>query len=353
MEFQYPWMFFSLTALPLVILLWLWMMRRKRRALKKIGDMEVVMKMIPDYSPARQNTKFILFLLALTMLLLAAVNPRFGSKLEKVKRHGADIMICLDISNSMRARDIKPDRLERSKMAISKLINRFDEDQIGLIVFAGRAQTQLPMTPDYAGAKLYLNDVSNDIISVQGTAIGSAIDLAGNAFNYKSKTKKFIILISDGENHEDDAVASAANVAQKGVKIYTVGMGSPEGAPIPVEGNANMEYKKDEAGNTVISKLNEEMLRKIAVAGGGTYTRATGADAGLDEIYDEIGEMDKAEYEALSFTDYENLYPYFLGLSLLILLIEFVIFERKTRLTRNIHLFSKPAASYVTKDEKK
>jgi Ca-activated chloride channel family protein len=353
MEFQYPWMFLSLACLPLVLLAWLLAMRWKKRAMERYGDAGVIIKIIPDYSGPRQAVKFALFFIALAMILTGATNPRFGAKLEKVRKKGADIVICLDISNSMRARDIKPDRLERSKMAISKLIDRLDNDQIGLVVFAGRAQTQLPVTPDYAGAKLYLNAISNDIIAVQGTAIGAAIDLASGSFNFKSKTKKIIILLSDGENHEDDALAAAEKAAQKGVCIYTVGFGSPEGAPIPVATGNALEYKKDENGNTVISKLNETMLRQIAATGKGTYARATSADPGLNRIYDEISKMEKAEYEALSFTDYENLYPYFLGAGLLLLIAEFLIFERKTRLTRNIKIFSKPVSEYVAGEKSK
>jgi Ca-activated chloride channel homolog len=353
MEFQYPWLLFSLLALPVVLLIWLLMMRWKKRAIERYGDKTIVSRLIADYSPTRNIFKFVMLISAAGFILFALANPRISSKIEKVKKKGVDIVICLDVSNSMRARDIKPDRLERSKMAISKLIDRLDEDQIGMVVFAGRAQTQLPLTPDYAGAKLYLNSISTDIIPTQGTAIGAAIDLAANSFNSKSKTKKVIILITDGENHEDDANAAAEKAAQQGIIIFTVGMGSPAGAPIPMADQGNStEYKKDADGNTVVTKLNETMLKQIASIGKGTYTLANTNDAGLNGIYDKIGELQKTEYEALDFTDYENLYPYFLAMGILLLIIEVVIFERKSRLTRNIKLFSKPASEYVIKENK-
>lgn len=349
MEFQYPWLFFTLLAMPLVFLFWLILLRWKKRAIARYGDTPLVLRMVTDFSKHRNTFKFILLFTALGMLLLGMVNPRIATKSEKVKKKGVDINICLDISNSMRAQDIKPDRLERAKMAISKLIDRLDNDQIGIEVFAGQAQTLLPVTPDYAGAKLYLNSISNDMIQTQGTAIGAALDLASNSFNLKSKPKKVVILITDGENHEDDALVAAEKAAQSGIIIFTIGIGSPEGAPIPVAGKGNsIEYKKDADGNTVVTKLNENMLRQIAAIGKGTYTRASTNDVGLNAVYDKIGEMQKAEYEALDFRDYENLYAYFIGFAFLLLIAEIFIFERKSRLTRNINLFSKPASDYVT-----
>ena len=348
MEIQYPWLLLALPALPLVFLLWLLMMRWRKKAMARYGSHELIIQMIPDFSKRRITFKFILIFIAFALILIGMSNPRFGYRMENVKKEGHDIIICLDISNSMRARDNKPDRLERAKMGIEKLIDRFEDDQIGLVVFAGRAQTLYPLSPDYAGAKMFLESAQPDIIPAQGTAIGAAIDLAASSFTMKSKTKKIIILISDGENHEDDAVASAKAAAEKGILIYTIGMGSAVGAPIPMTGiNGNPEYKKDENGNTVVSKLNEGMLHEIATAGKGTYTLASSEDAGLNKIYDEIGKLDKAEYEARDFTEYENLFPYFMAAGLLLMTAEFFIFGRKTRLTRNIKIFSKPASSFV------
>lgn len=352
MEIQYPWLLFALPALPVVVLLWLLMMRWKRKAMNRYGSHTLLLQMIPDYSKRRNTFKFILIFLALTFILLGMTNPRFGYHQEKVKKEGVDIMICLDISNSMKARDIKPDRLERAKMGISKLIDQFENDQLGMIVFAGKAQTLYPLTPDYAGAKLFLQTVDSDIIPTQGTAIGAALDLAVSSFQMKSKTKKIIILMTDGENHEDDAIESARKAADKDIRIYTIGVGSPEGAPIPMmNASGGIEYKKDESGATVVTKLNEAMLQQIAILGKGMYTRATSEDAGLNQIYKEIGKLEKAAYEATDFTDYENLFPYFFAMGLLLLVLEFFIFERKSRLTRNFKLFSRPGSTYVEQND--
>ncbi len=348
MEIQYPWLLFALPALPVVLLLWLLMMRWKKKAMQRYGSQLLLLKLIPDFSRRRNVFKFIVQFTAFALLLIGMTNPRFGYRMEKVKKEGVDIMICLDISNSMKARDIKPERLERAKMGISKMIDRFENDQLGVIVFAGRAQTLYPLTPDYAGAKLFLQSAEPDMIPTQGTAIGAAIDLAVSSFQLKSKTKKVIILITDGENHEDDAVEAARKAAEKDVRIYAVGMGSTEGAPIPMTAaTGSSEYKKDQDGNTVVTKLNEPMLQQLAQIGKGTYTRATTEDAGLNRIYEEIGKLQKAEYEAMDFTDYENLFPYFMAAALLLLVGEFFIFERKSRLTRNFKLFSRPGSSYI------
>lgn len=353
METQYPWLLFSLLALPVVIALWLWMTRWKRKALEQYGDLPLILQQVPDHSQRRFVLKFLLLALAFAMILIGMTNPRILYHKETVKKTEADIMFCIDISNSMMARDIKPDRLERTRMAISRLIDRFEKDQVGIIVFAGRSQVLYPLSPDYAGAKMFLETLSPEIISVQGTAIGSALDLATASFSSKSRAKKIIILISDGENHEDDAMAAATKAVEKGITIFTVGIGSPEGAPIPVSNaSGSMEYKKDENGNTVITRLNEGMLRQIAAIGKGTYTRASNEDTGLEKIYKTIQLMDKGESEAIDFSDYENLYPYFLGMGLLLLLLEFFIFERQTRLTRNLHLFSTPGYNYVIRSKK-
>jgi Ca-activated chloride channel homolog len=354
MEFQYPHILFALLGLPLIALLWFLMSRWKKRALQKFGDIPVVMRLIPDHSGRRPVFKFIIFLTALACVILGMANLRIGSKLEKVSRQGVDVIICLDISNSMRAQDIKPDRLERASMAISRFIDRMKNDQIGIIVFAGRAQTQLPVTPDHAAAKMLVHTISTDNIQVQGTAIGAALELAENSFNLKSRPRKVIILISDGENHEDDALAAAQEIGGKGIIIHTIGMGSPEGAPIPVKlPGRQTEFKKDRSGNTVISRLDENMLRQIAAAGNGTYTRATTNEVGLNRIYNEIEKLEKRDYEAMNFTDYENLYPYFIGFAFFLLILEVFIFARKSKLTRNLKLFSKSASEYVTGNDKK
>lgn len=341
-EFDHLVFLFCLLLIPVFILV-LWMMLRwKKKAMQKFGDTSVVMRLISDYSPSRPIVKFIILMLAFSMLVFSVVNMKIGSKLSNTKRKGVDIIIALDISNSMLAQDIKPSRIVRSQMAISKLVDKFEDDQIGIIVFAGKAQVLLPITTDYAAAKLLASEANPDIIQAQGTAIGEAINLAVVSFDKNSKNKKAIIIISDGENHEDDAVEASRNAANEGILTYTIGIGSASGAPIPIGMSGfNIEYKKDNSGNTVVTKLNETMLQQVAAAGKGTYVRATTNDAGLNKIFDEINKLEKKEYEAKVFSEYRNTYLYFIAVALLFLIFDMVILERKTRLTRNVNLFTK------------
>jgi len=331
-----------LILIPVCIVLFLLMLRWKKNTMHTFGDADVVQRILTDYSPARPIVKFVLLMLALAMLVFAVVNMKIGSKMSSVKRKGLDIIIALDISNSMLAQDIKPSRIVRSQMAISKLIDKFEDDQIGIIVFAGKAQVLLPVTTDYAAAKMLVSEANRDIIQAQGTAIGDAINLARVSFDKNSKNKKVIIVISDGENHEDDAIEAARAAASDGLQTYTIGIGSAAGAPIPVNMSGfNIEYKKDNSGNTVVTKLNETMLQQVAAAGKGTYVRATTNDAGLNKVFDEINKLEKKEYEARVFSEYRNTYMYFIIAALLLLIADLIILERKTKLTRNVHLFSK------------
>lgn len=343
MDFENIYLLINLLIIPLLALIFILNRLWRQKALSKYGDMEVVEQLISDKSHNRPIFKFIIMMLALAFLIIGMANPRTGSKLEKSKHKGIDVMLVIDVSNSMLANDIKPNRLERAKMAISKMIDKLEDDQMGVIIFAGQAQTLLPITPDFAAAKMFVNSVSTDMLSTQGTAIGAAIDLAAASTDKKSKNKKAIIVISDGENHEDDAVQASENAAKQGIIVYTIGMGSAEGGPIPVIGNKGLqsEYKKDKDGNTVVTKLNEQMLEQISAAGKGIYVRASTNDAGLDKIMKDIEKLDKKEYEAKNFSDYTNLFQYFLAVCLLLLIGEQLVFERKTSLTRNLHLFDR------------
>lgn len=341
-EFDHLILLAALALIPVFILVFWLMLRWKKNAMQKFGDNSVVFRLITDYSPARPLVKFIVLMLAFTMLVFAVVNMKIGSKLGTSKRKGVDIIIALDISNSMLAQDIKPSRIVRSQMAISKLVDKFEDDQIGIVVFAGKAQTLLPITTDYAAAKLLASEANPEMIQAQGTAIGEAINLAAVSFDKNSKNKKAVIVISDGENHEDDAVEAARNAAKEGILVYTIGLGSASGAPIPLGMSGfNIEYKKDNSGNTVVTKLNETMLQQVAAAGKGTYVHATTNDAGLNKIFDEINKLEKKEYEAKVFSEYRNTYIYFVAAALILLILDLLILERKTRLTRNVHLFAK------------
>lgn len=319
------------------------MLRWKRKAADSFGEKEVIKNLMPDVSHSKQLVKFIFLMVAFAFIVFGLANPRTGSKLENIKRKGVELMICLDVSNSMLAQDIKPSRLERAKQAISKLINKLENDKIGIIVFAGKSYVQLPLTPDYGAAKMYLSSVSTEMIPTQGTAIGGAISEAVKSFNIKDRGKskhRAIIVITDGENHEDDAVEAAKMAVDSGVYVHTIGLGLPEGSPIPVYKSGVMTgYKTDASGNTVISKLNEDMLQKIAAAGSGIYVRANNTEFGLNKIFDEINKMDKKEMESKIYSDYESHFQYFIAFALFIMILELFVFERKNIWFSNLNLF--------------
>ena len=340
-RFAHPDLLYLLLLVPVFLVLFIYVMQWKKNAWKLFGDYKVINRLIPDYSRTRLILKFLFLLIALVFMVIGLADPQVGSKLVKAERKGIDIMLALDVSNSMLAEDIKPSRIERSKQAISKLIDELRSDRIGIILFAGKAYTQLPITTDYSAAKLFLSSISTDAVPVQGTAIGEAIDLAVKSFNETNDHSKAIIIITDGENHEGDALTTAKQAAEKGIHIYTIGMGSPEGGPIPVlQGNNRTGYKKDRQGNTVVTKLNETMLQQIASAGQGVYVRASNASAGLSKIFDEINKLNKSEIESMMFSDYEDRFQYFLGISMLFLILDLLIVERKSKWIRNLRLFS-------------
>ncbi|WP_299577262.1 VWA domain-containing protein [uncultured Sunxiuqinia sp.] len=330
---------YALAIIPVLILLF-WITRRSRRkALERFGQPETISQLMPNVSQSRPVVKFIIWLLAISSLIVALARPQFGSKLKTVKRQGVELIIGLDVSNSMLAEDIQPNRLERAKRAISRLIDNLSDDKIGLIVFAGDAYTQLPITTDYPSAKLFLNSVSTDIVPRQGTAIGAAIEMAQVSFSPQFEGNKAIIIITDGENHEDDAIGAAKAAAESGIIVHTIGMGLPQGGPIPVSVNGQKDYRKDKDGKVVITKLNEEMLQQIAAAGSGIYVRANNAQVGLNTLFNEIDKMEEAEMESLVYSDYEDQFQWFLGFAILMLLVDFLILERKNKYLKNIKLF--------------
>ncbi len=335
-NYLYAWI-----LIPLFFMLFWVMILRRRRIIRQLGDEKLIQSLMPNRSNFKLWVKFILLSLAYFFLILGLANPQIGSKLEEVERKGVDLVIALDVSKSMLAEDIKPNRLERAKRAISQLIDKLQGDRIGIVVFAGKAYMQLPITSDYSAAKLFLSNIDTEIVPTQGTSIGEAIDLSMTAFN-DDKHEKAIIIITDGENHEDDPVAAAAKSAEEGIKVYTIGIGLPEGAPIPEFSNGQqMGYKKDLAGKTVITKLDELTLQKIASAGEGIYVRANNTSAGLNEVFEEINKMEKQRYESKMFSDYEDRFQYFIALALFLMLLELLIFEKKSRFSGKIKLFDK------------
>ncbi|WP_372650924.1 VWA domain-containing protein [Draconibacterium sp.] len=333
---EYLW---GLLIIPLLALFFAWSRISRRRALKKFGQQEILAQLMPYSSGNRPVVKFIILMLALAFFIVGIARPQFGSKLKTEKREGVELMIALDVSNSMMAEDIQPNRLERAKRAISRLVDRLKDDKIGLIVFAGDAYTQLPITTDYNSAKLFLNSVNTQIVPKQGTAIGAAIDLARKSFTPNGEANKAIIIITDGENHEDDALASAEAAMEEGAIVHTIGMGLPSGSPIPVLRNGQTDYLKDRDGNVVVTKLNEQMLEQIAATGGGIYVRANNAQVGLNALFDEINKMEKQEMETRTFSEYDDQFQYFFAVGLFLLLLEFVILERKNKYLKRIKLF--------------
>ena len=333
---------YALLAVPVFILIF-WLYKNwKRKAKKRLGDENVVRSLMPNASPVKPGLKFFLIILAYVFLVIGIADPQIGSKLEKVKREGIDIYLALDVSNSMLAEDIKPNRLERAKMAISNLIDKLEGDRIGIIIFAGRAYKQLPLTTDYSAARLFLSVVDTKIVPSQGTAIGAAIKMATESFD-NSKHNKAIVVITDGENHEDNAVAAAKAAAEKGIKVFTIGMGLPEGAPIPVYDNYGnrIGFKKDRQGKTVITKLDENMLRQIAAAGNGSYVRANNTATGLKKIFNDISQIQKKEIETKQFTNYRHRFQIYLFIAVLLLILEILISNRRSAWVRKLDIFGK------------
>jgi Ca-activated chloride channel family protein len=340
MQFEHFYFFYALALIPVLIICFLLAERWKRKALAAFGEPRVIRQLFPDASESKRIWKFILFVAAVTLLIGAMINPQIGTKLEEVKRKGADLMICLDVSNSMKAEDLSPNRLEKSKQAISKLIEKLEGDRIGIIVFGGDAYVQLPITTDYSAAKLFLESISTDMVPTQGTAIGKAIDKAVESFGKDEGKNKAIVIITDGENHEDDAVRAAEAAAEKGITIHTIGMGSAAGAPIPVyKGNVQEGFRKDKEGNTIVTKLDESMLREVSSAGNGIYVRATNSDAGLNNVLDAIDKLEKKQFESKLYSEYEDRFQAFIAVALLLLLIDTFLTERKSRLYKSLNLF--------------
>lgn len=338
--FQHIKYLIGLGVIPLILLIFLLMLRWKKRAMNSFAERNLFSHLAPTFSKSKIWIKFILFAISLSLLIIAIANPQMGAKMEEVKREGIDLMIALDVSNSMKAEDLVPNRLGAAKQAISKLIENLKGDRIGIIVFGGEAYVQLPITTDYAAAKLFLNNIDTDVIPTQGTNIGAAIDLAVRSFESGSDKNKALVIITDGENHEEDVLKIVGDATEQGIAIHTIGMGSEHGGPIPVYINGRISgYKKDRDGNTVVTRLNEKMLQQIAAAGDGSYIRATNSQVGLNAIFREINKMDKKEFGSKIYTSYEDYFQYFLGAALLFLVIEFFVPERKSNWWSKLKLF--------------
>ena len=319
---EYLWLLFLVPLIPVVYGI---LRALRRRRIRKFGDEALVRELMPSWSGAKGWVRIILFSLAFLAFTIGIARPQMGAKLKEHEAKGAEIMICLDVSNSMLAEDYTPSRLDRAKLAISRVVDKLEGDRIGLIIFAGTPFVQLPITTDYVSAKMFLGSINTGSVPVQGTAIGDAILTAAKSFSAQSEKSRAIIVITDGENHEDDAVEAAKQAAELGIKVYTIGVGSVQGQPIPMNG----ELLKDSEGKIVVSRLDEGTLRKIAEVGGGAYVHAGGEEFGLGPIVDDIKKMEAERYSSIVFEEYDELFMYFLGAALALLVIEMLIGERR------------------------
>ena len=337
MRFANPEYLYLLIFVPLLVAVYIYSNYRRNKRLKEYGDPKLLQELMPDVSVYRPNVKFCLAIAAVTMLTLVLARPQFGSKMESVTRQGIETVIALDISNSMLAEDIAPNRLEKSKKIISKLIDKFENDKIGLIVFAGDAFVQLPITNDFISAKMFMESISPALINRQGTDIGAAINLAMKSFTPNKEVGKAVIVITDGENHEGGAEEAAKAAAENGISIYMLGIGSLEGAPIPA-GNSN-DYRRDKDGNVIVTKLNEEMSQNIAKAGNGAYIRVDNTNNAQRLLEKEIDKLAKADVTSEVFTEYDEQFHIVAWLALVLLIVDILILPGKSRLTRNFNLF--------------
>lgn len=336
-RFGEPVYLYLLIVIPILVILYLYSNCRRRKKLRRYGDMELLRHLMPEVSRFRPDIKFWLTLAALVMVIFMLAQPQFGSKMETMKRQGIETVVALDVSNSMMAQDVAPSRLEKSKKLISRLVETFNNDKVAMIVFAGEAFTQLPITSDYVSAKMFLETISPSLISTQGTDIRAAIDLAMKSFTPNEGVGRAIVLITDGENHEGGAIEAAQEAAKKGVHVFVLGVGSPDGSPIPVEGSN--EFRRDKDGNVVVTRLNEDMCREIARAGGGMYVRVDNTNNAERALNAEISKLAKADVETQVFTEFNEQFQVLAWLALILLAVEAMLLNRKNPLFKNVKLF--------------
>lgn len=322
-----------LLLIPVFFVVQVMVLKMRRNRIRKFGDETLVSRLMPSYSKGKTWVRLVLFSIGFFFFVIGLSRPQIGAKLKEHETKGAEIMIVLDVSNSMLAEDYSPNRLERAKLAISRLVDKLRDDRIGLIVFAGNSFVQLPITTDYVSAKMFLNSITTGSVPVQGTAIGEAINTAMRSFSVQSEKSRAIIVITDGENHEDDPVAAAKQAAEMGVRVFTIGVGSPEGKPIPMDG----ELLKDKNGEIVVTRLDEKVLQDVAQAGNGVYVRAGNSEFGLNPIIENIKRMEDEKYNSIVFEEFDEQFMYFLGIALFFFVIEMLVGDRRSRK----HLFNR------------
>ena len=339
-RFGNPEFLYLLAVLPVVAAIYVIAAFSRRRRLARFGRVETLKELMPDVSAARNNFKFILFLLAAACVIVAAARPRFGSKLREEKSKGVEMVLAIDVSNSMLAEDFEPNRLERTKYAVDKLFDGLKQERVGVVVFAGEAVVQLPVTADYRMAKAFAKRIAPSLVSVQGTAVGAALETAMMSFAGAGEgdvRSRVIVLITDGETHDNDAIAVAKQAAEAGIRIYAIGIGTPEGAPIRIDG----DFIRDEKGEMVVSKLDENLLQQIASETGGAYVRASKQSIGLDEITVEINRMEQAELSALKFEEYNEQFPVALWIAFALLVLEVFVLDRKNPVLSRFDIFGR------------
>jgi len=339
-QFENPTAFSLLLLLIPITVLFLWFMLWRSKAIERLGEGSLISRMMPDKPRFKHQVRFALMSLSFLCFILAFANLQMGSKYEKVKRKGVDFMIALDVSRSMMAEDVKPSRLAQARQFISRMVDNLSNDRVGVILFAGQAFTQVPLTPDYNSVKLFLRNVSTDLIPTQGTAIGEAIRIANSSFEQGERKHKTLLVISDGENHEGDALEAAKQATKQGVVIHTMGVGSLQGGPIPIYRNGTqVDYKRDRGGAIVLSKINEAMLQDIAQKGEGQYFRMANVSQAVKIVQAELESMEKKEFDEQVITDYEDWFQPFLFLGLLFLFAEFFISDRKNEFFTDWKIF--------------
>ena len=337
-RFANPDFLYLFFLLPVLIVVFLYYNHRRRQNIRKYGDPALLQELMPTVSKYRPDVKFWLTFAALALTIFMLARPQFGSKMETVKRSGVEAVIALDISNSMLAEDVTPSRLEKAKKLISRLVDTFNNDKVGMIVFAGEAFTQLPITSDYVSAKMFLESINPSLITTQGTDIGAAIRLAMKSFTPNDGVGRAIVVITDGENHEGGAIEAAKEAAEKNMQVFILGIGSPDGSPIPEERGSN-HFRKDKEGNVIVTRLNEQMCQEIAKAGNGMYIRVDNSNSAEKILNEEISKLAKTDVESQVFTDFDEQFQALAWLVLILLVVEMLILERKNPLFKNIRLF--------------
>ncbi|HPE82189.1 MAG: VWA domain-containing protein [Aequorivita sp.] len=340
-QLEQPIYFYILFAIPVIVVVFLLLLVWKRTVQKRFVDKELLKKLSPNHSLFKSVLKVLVLCLAVACLSFALVNPKIGTKLETVKREGVDIVFALDVSKSMLAEDIAPNRLEKAKQLITQIINGLAGDRIGIIGYAGSAFPQVPITSDFSSAKLFLNGMNTDMVSSQGTAITQAIEMAQTFYDDEEQTNRVLFIISDGEDHEGNVSQIAEEAAEKGIRIFTIGVGSLEGGPIPIKENGVLQYyKRDQNNEQVITRLGEETLKEIAKTANGEYIDGSNTKVVVDRVKSILNGMDKKEFEAKQFTDFKDQFQWFLAGALFLLVLDVFFLERKTAWLKKLNLFN-------------